>query len=317
MNPLASAVLIPIFALLIGGEYLLARLRGMKVYSWPDTATNISCALGQMILDFPLLVGIALVYAWTSTHLAPFHWSTGVASTVILFVVTDFVSYWFHRASHTYPWLWRVHAVHHQSEEFNFSVGIRIPWFHKIVALPIYLVPALLGFEFHQYLLVAVVHASWQTFTHTRVYDADWPWLRAVFVTPVHHRLHHSRASEHFGRNLSNVFSVWDYLFGSAVRDLKEPEYGIGQGVASYNPVMVQLKPLHLNPATDVPSPSVRWLSMTLTFSAIGLYMCAWYLREKMPDLISLLVSATLILIVASGILLEKGRHLGARGKPR
>jgi sterol desaturase/sphingolipid hydroxylase (fatty acid hydroxylase superfamily) len=40
-------------------------------------------------------------------------------------------------------------------------------------------------------------------------------WLRALISTPAMHRVHHSRAQAETDTNYSNIFSVWDRLFGT------------------------------------------------------------------------------------------------------
>jgi sterol desaturase/sphingolipid hydroxylase (fatty acid hydroxylase superfamily) len=52
---------------------------------------------------------------------------------------------------------------------------------------------------------------------HARV---TWPpglerWVRLLFVTPAMHRVHHSRLPHDTDTNYSNIFSLWDRLFGT------------------------------------------------------------------------------------------------------
>ncbi|MES2964072.1 MAG: sterol desaturase family protein [Bdellovibrionota bacterium] len=286
----------------------MAKRKGIQVYSWADTSTNFTCALGQGLLDLPVLFVIGAVFAFLH-DLTPLNVPFTLASSVALFVLTDFLSYWFHRASHRLPFLWRVHAVHHQSEEFNFSVGFRIPWFHKLVAFPIYLPPALLGFSFSQYLVVAFVHAMLQTFSHTRVYDADWPIFRDLFVTPVHHRVHHSRLPQHLDKNFSNIFSIWDRLFGTGLRDTTEPVYGIGEGRASYNPLRAQLEPFELRVGVNVISMKRKIISLVLLAAALVIFSLVSANKAEMTTVtLALSAMVSLALAIASGSLLEPSR---------
>ena len=53
-------------------------------------------------------------------------------------LVADFTQYWVHRAFHTFPALWRIHAVHHSAEAMDWLAGSR-PFFPDAVvtrALP-------------------------------------------------------------------------------------------------------------------------------------------------------------------------------------
>src|SRR6185436_12969888 len=44
----------------------------------------------------------------------------GVAGgTLVAFVVTDLLAYWYHRLRHQVPLLWRLHQMHHSSERVD------------------------------------------------------------------------------------------------------------------------------------------------------------------------------------------------------
>ncbi|HET9479178.1 MAG TPA: sterol desaturase family protein [Pyrinomonadaceae bacterium] len=40
-------------------------------------------------------------------------------------------------------------------------------------------------------------------------------WLRLIVVTPNMHKVHHSREQIETDTNYSNIFSVWDRIFGT------------------------------------------------------------------------------------------------------
>jgi sterol desaturase/sphingolipid hydroxylase (fatty acid hydroxylase superfamily) len=109
-------------------------------------------------------------------------------------VINDFVSYWLHRAEHSIPLLWQFHSLHHMPEELNFLTAQRVHPFSKIITLI-------------QIFLATVQHTN-----------LDWSYgrLYPVLVSPVFHRLHHSRDRRDFDSNYSQLFGIWDYLFGTA-----------------------------------------------------------------------------------------------------
>ena len=39
--------------------------------------------------------------------------------------------------------------------------------------------------------------------------------LEYIIVTPSHHRVHHAINPEYLDKNLSQIFIVWDFLFGT------------------------------------------------------------------------------------------------------
>ncbi len=59
-------------------------------------------------------------------------------------VYSDFVYYWVHRAAHTFPVLWRFHAVHHSTEHLRWTSALRAHpvevYLHVVIALPLFLV---------------------------------------------------------------------------------------------------------------------------------------------------------------------------------
>ena len=135
---------------------------------------------------------------------------------MLYLVINDFVSYWLHRAEHTIPFLWQFHSVHHAAEELNYLTAYRVHPFSKlmweIVAVVLLIVlgvpPTMwLPFRLVQIFLANVQHS-----------ELDWSYgpLYPLVVSPVYHRLHHSRDRRDFDSNFSQLFSIWDYLFGTA-----------------------------------------------------------------------------------------------------
>ena len=53
--------------------------------------------------------------------------------------------------------------------------------------------------------------------------------LYRVFITPTFHSYHHSIDPKHYNKNFSGgVFSFWDYIFGTAVKDTQTPPGRMG-----------------------------------------------------------------------------------------
>jgi sterol desaturase/sphingolipid hydroxylase (fatty acid hydroxylase superfamily) len=53
--------------------------------------------------------------------------------------------------------------------------------------------------------------------------------LRLVFVSPNMHKVHHSREQSETDSNYSNIFSIWDRIFGTyiATVDFDRLRYGL------------------------------------------------------------------------------------------
>ena len=69
-------------------------------------------------------------------------------------------------------------------------------------------------------------------------------FLENIIVTPSHHRVHHAINKEYLDKNLSQIFIIWDKLFGTYQDELKEapPVYGITRPVRTWNPIKINFQ---------------------------------------------------------------------------
>lgn len=242
MDEKSVAFAIPLFFLLIGVEKLVLVLqRRSGYYRFADSITNLSCGVGQQVLE-PFLKSIALVpYVWLFEH-ARIHEMSSASplSWVLLILGVDLGYYAFHRASHRVGFLWAVHSVHHQSEEYNLSVALRQPWLESIISPFFYLPLAVLGFPPIMYLAGVTIDTLYQFWIHTRVVGRLGP-LEWVMNTPSHHRVHHGIDPEYVDRNYAGIFIVWDRLFGTYTPEGREPVYGTVKEVPTWNPLRANL----------------------------------------------------------------------------
>lgn len=140
-----------------------------------------------------------------------------VAAPVISGAIADFFGYWYHRAQHAVPFLWRMHAVHHSISDLS-AINSNHHWTEEVFRVPLMTFPAalLIGPETGPQLpIVAAVLAVQGAFIHaaTRLHLGPLRWF---FVDNRYHRLHHSRSPEHFGKNYAAFTTLWDRLFGTA-----------------------------------------------------------------------------------------------------
>jgi sterol desaturase/sphingolipid hydroxylase (fatty acid hydroxylase superfamily) len=238
----AVALAIPAFFLLIGLELLVVRLRGpRRAYRFADSITNLSCGIGQQVLE-PFLKGLALLpYAWLFNHARLFTLrESSPLAWVGLVVGIDLAYYAWHRASHRVGFLWAVHAVHHQSEEYNLSVALRQPWLENFTAPVFYLPLAVLGFSPLMYLGGVTIDTLYQFWIHTRTIGRLGP-VEWVMNTPSHHRVHHGIDPEYVDKNYGGIFIFWDRLFGTFQREEHEPAYGTVKAVQTWGPLAANL----------------------------------------------------------------------------
>lgn len=140
------------------------------------------------------------------------------ARVVAALLVLDLWNYALHVAAHHVPWLWRVHAVHHNATALEATVAMR---FHTIEVLwtGLATIPfaTLLGIAVEQVALYNALLLPVSLFHHANVTLSPRleRMLRLVMVTPGLHRVHHSRWTPETNSNYGAILPVWDWLFGT------------------------------------------------------------------------------------------------------
>lgn len=207
------AFAIPLYAVYVGIEYLLARRRPAYAFTFNETISNLSAGLGTLLIG--LFIGPVVIRGWhfVQSQLAPVRWPAhGVWKLPAAMLLSDFCYYVYHRATHRVALFWSVHAIHHQHEHLNSSVGFRLEWLADPVAALFFVLMPLSGVDsttgFEALALVSVYAAT----AHSPVLPRP-TW--GIFVTPAVHGAHHSRDARFAGKNFGAMFSFWDRLFGT------------------------------------------------------------------------------------------------------
>jgi sterol desaturase/sphingolipid hydroxylase (fatty acid hydroxylase superfamily) len=154
-----------------------------------------------------------------------------LAQALVGLVLFEVFGYWYHRASHEIPFLWRFHAVHHSSERLDWLAAARL---HPLEGFfgGLFIAPAfvLLGFRPAHPALFPVVTTTWAIVIHANV---RWRlrWLDGIIGTPEWHHWHHSRHAEGIDKNYSGLLPVLDRLFGTYYlpTDRRPAVYGIDE----------------------------------------------------------------------------------------
>jgi alkylglycerol monooxygenase len=237
------ALAIPLFFVLIGVELVIARRRKRQVYRFTDAISDLGCGVTQQVVGFPLMVALLGVYVWLFDHhrfaelSSKSLWAWGIA-----FLGVDFFYYWWHRASHRVNVLWAVHAVHHQSEDYNLAVALRQPLLTEYTALPFFLPLALCGIPPIVFATVHSFSTLYQFWIHTEFIERPGP-LGRLLNLPSHHRVHHAINARYLDKNYGATLIVWDRLFGTFEDETERPVYGVTQPLGSFNPLWAQLEP--------------------------------------------------------------------------
>lgn len=241
---IAVAVGASAFLALIGIEYFIASRRGRSVHRFSDSVGNLACGVIHQVVNVHYSSFVFPAYEllrqrFGIARIEQFSLANGVS----LLLLVDFIYYWEHRLLHASPTLWCAHVVHHQSDEFNLTVSLRVSILQVWVTTASTLVLAAVGFPPAMTLTALLTYKFYQFWTHTQMIGRLGP-LDWLFVTPSHHRVHHARNPRYLDKNFGGMLIIWDRLFGTFEPECEPPEYGIlDDDLSTYNPVLANLRP--------------------------------------------------------------------------
>lgn len=130
-------------------------------------------------------------------------------------LLADLTQYWVHRAFHTFPVLWRFHAVHHSAQAMDWLAGARLHLVDVVVTRGLTYIPIyVLGFSQTTLGIYVVIVATQATFLHANV-RWEFPFLRRFLATPCFHHWHHAAEREAIDKNFCVHTPLWDLVFGT------------------------------------------------------------------------------------------------------
>lgn len=239
LDQLAGMNLIEIAAipliLLVVVEWVLTIIQKKDYYDGYDTISatiiglvNISISALLKIGIFGIILFFYNVVPWS----IPREWWAYILCVFAL----DFFRYWSHRLTHVNRFWWATHVTHHNSEKYNLSVAFRLGWTQHIKI--IFFIPvALMGFDPVVFFICHQIEVLYQFWIHTEHIKKLPAPIEFIFVTPSHHRVHHSSNGKYIDKNFGSTFIFWDRLFGTFQEEQERPTYGITTPVNSYNPI--------------------------------------------------------------------------------
>jgi alkylglycerol monooxygenase len=228
------AFAVPFFLILMGLEYVLAGRMKKTYFRFNDSVANISIGIAERLLDMFTVVAFYNVYDYLHQHVAIWSIQPSIGAWIALFLATDFVWYWYHRLAHEVNLFWAAHVVHHQSEEFNYTVSARITVFQAVIRTGFWAILPILGFPAGMITTLLLVHGLYPFFIHTRTIG-KLGILEYILVTPSHHRVHHASNPIYLDKNYGDVLIIWDKLFGTFAPETEPPVYGLTTPLRSYS----------------------------------------------------------------------------------
>lgn len=174
------------------------------------------------------LLGLAstLLYFAIATY-APFLWDAWLGENRAIpadslpfwtqvvggFLIYEFGVYWWHRAMHSFDWLWRLtHQMHHSAERVDIWGAF---YFHPLDSLGWALLGSLclvgiFGVSADAGLVIAIATTVPAMFQHTNIRTPTW--LGFIIQRPESHSIHHKRDLHAF--NYGDI-PLFDLLFGT------------------------------------------------------------------------------------------------------
>ncbi len=231
---------IPIVLTLITAEVIYSAINNLGYYKLKDSLAGLGLLFGNISISLLTKSSIfffsLVIYQYkliTINEIFP-AWLVWP----LTFVVIDFIYYWYHRCSHRIRFLWAVHMNHHSSEEMNFTVALRQPWFGPLTKIPFFAVMPLIGFDPIITAIAGAVSTLYGLLTHTKWVN-KLSFLEYILITPSHHRVHHGSNENYIDKNYGNLLIIWDKIFGTYAAEKEEVNYGIRENVNTFNPIKI------------------------------------------------------------------------------
>jgi sterol desaturase/sphingolipid hydroxylase (fatty acid hydroxylase superfamily) len=181
--------------------------------------------VGRNIALFALNVGLSPLIVvplstWAAAHSLDWRpgWWSGGAGLALDLLLLDLFIYWWHRANHRAPFLWRFHEIHHLDRFLDTSSAVRFHFGEVLLSaisragFVVLLGPSIAAvLVFETMLLCAAIFHHSNLRLPARLERA----LSFVVVTPSIHWVHHHRVRSDTDSNYATVLSLWDPLFHS------------------------------------------------------------------------------------------------------
>jgi len=167
-----------------------------------------------------------------------------IAGVLLLLVFDDMMQYWWHRLSHTIPWLYKLHRPHHNAGYMSVRLVYRNNLFYYLMMPGIWFSGILiymgLGWIYAFYLVVKLTviigahcDIAWDRPLYKIKALSPLMWLvERTISTPATHHAHHGKYKAdgitNYKGNYGNLLFFWDVLFGTAKITRQYPkEFGV------------------------------------------------------------------------------------------
>jgi sterol desaturase/sphingolipid hydroxylase (fatty acid hydroxylase superfamily) len=201
-----------------------------RPWAWARPARNLAFLFISALVSLAIVVPVSRAAAGLQIGLRP-AWAVGAAGLVFDLLLLDFLIYWWHRANHRLPFLWRFHEVHHLDRFLDVTSAVRFHFGEVILSalaragvIAVLAIPLSSVLTFEALILVATGFHHSDLKLPPRLERA----LSWIVVTPSIHWVHHHRIRRDTDSNYSTILSLWDRLFGSRSGTRRTPDMEIG-----------------------------------------------------------------------------------------
>lgn len=197
---------------------------------WPRILRNAGLLAVNIGLSRLAVIPITVVATTMTLDWRP-DWLDGGWALLADLLVLDLWIYFWHRANHAIPILWRFHEIHHLDEFLDASSAVR---FHagevlmsaavRAVVIVLLDIPLASVLAFETLVLVAAVFQH----SNVRLPAGLERALSLVIVTPSIHWVHHHAVRHDTDSNYGTALSVWDRIFATLSPTPRTLEMEIG-----------------------------------------------------------------------------------------
>lgn len=166
----------------------------------------------------PILILPITIYATTINIHNTFIIENVFGQFLFHLIVYDIFLYFWHRANHEIPFLWKFHHVHHLDETLDVSSGIRFHFGEVILSASVrFLIIIIFNINLMNLLLIEAAVLISSAFHHSNIkLPVQFEKILSYFiVTPSIHWVHHHKRQKETDANYCAIFSFWDLLFGT------------------------------------------------------------------------------------------------------
>ncbi len=224
----------PIYAVIIISEIIVSNVYHKGWYTTKGTFENVWIMFTALFLDILMrFIGLLVMNYFFDFRVIQIE--NMVVYWVLLILFEDFVFWFLHWVDHYVRFFWAVHITHHNSEEYNLTVGLRSSVLEPLYRFLYFIPIVLLGFQPIDILVVFSLTQWYGILVHTQAVPKLGP-IEWIFVTPSHHRVHHGSNTQYLDKNMGMFLIIWDRIFGTFEKEKETVKYGITQNINSRDP---------------------------------------------------------------------------------